>query len=82
VLSSAASPPFYPGRRGSPHLTRGSKNGKLSLNMKKYFALAVLGLAFVGFSASALAGSCGGCGSDHGDKEKKAEDKTEESTQS
>jgi hypothetical protein len=50
--------------------------------MKKYLTLAVLGLALAGFATTSFAGSCGGCGTDHGDKEKKDGEKTEESTQS
>lgn len=50
------------------------------LMMKKYLTLAVLGLALAGFATTSFAGS--GCGTDHGDKEKKDGDKTEETTQS
>lgn len=50
--------------------------------MKKYLAITVLSLAVASFTSTGFAGSCGGCGSDHGTKEKKDGNKTEEVTQS
>lgn len=47
--------------------------------MKKLFTLTVTALALAFFVTTSLAGSCGGCAGESGDKKK---DKTEEGAQS
>lgn len=47
--------------------------------MKKLFTLTVTALALASFVTTSLAGSCGGCAGESGDKKK---DKTEEGAQS